>query len=411
MIELFDYQKPLANKALQILLECNLVYIAAEERTGKTPMSLWIAEKLGYSKVLILTKKKALSGWEEWRAKTRLDLRIYNYEKREIPNDSYQIAILDEAHYALSSYPKPSQTARKVQSLVYDLPIVFLSATPSAQSFSLLFHQLNMSKFSPWSDFRNFYDWHRQFGIPRLIRAAGGRQVNSYDETKEDLIKKSIEPYFLFLTRRDASFKVEPNDKLLFVDLQPETIQRLKNLEKGVLELPDRTLYNVSTLSRELRLSQMLESGVGSISDLGAGIERPFIDFGEYEKIDYILENFGDRESLVIFYEYKCEGVLLNRIFKKAKILQGTSYAEGVDLSHLDTSIVFSQNFSSSKYIQRRARLCSFKREKEIDVYYIITKRFDKIPTISQLVYDCVATKRRNFTESLYRCMKGETNE
>lgn len=406
MIELREYQKLLFERGLEILRSKGLVYIAAEERTGKTPISLKIAESYGAQNVLVLTKKKALEGWEGWRDKVKTTLHLFNYEKREIPQNSYDLAILDESHFALSGYPKPSQTAIKVQKIVYNLPIIFLSATPSAQSLSLLFHQLNMSSKSPWGEFRNFYYWHKRFGVPKLIRGAGGVFINDYSQTKEDDVKASIEPYFLYLTRKEANFKEEPNDEIVEVELGPHLTSLLNSIQKGKVFLPVIGDYTVNSISRELKLCHMVESGVCSVIDTDIDVKQPYIDLDTHPKVDYILNRWGDNDNFAIFYEYKCEGEMLKKHFKKALILQGTSYAEGVDLSHLDFSVVLSQNFSTSKYIQRRARLCGYSRDKIIKCYFLIGKRVDGKPSISQHVYNTVAIMKENFTDSLYRKFK-----
>jgi len=51
--------------AYEILSQHGLVYLAMEERTGKTLTSIILAERTTRTKVLVLTKKKALDGWKE----------------------------------------------------------------------------------------------------------------------------------------------------------------------------------------------------------------------------------------------------------------------------------------------------------------------------------------------------------
>ena len=59
----YPYQMKIANKAYEILKENAIVYLAMEERTGKTLVSLLIAEMSLAKTILILTKRKALDGW------------------------------------------------------------------------------------------------------------------------------------------------------------------------------------------------------------------------------------------------------------------------------------------------------------------------------------------------------------
>lgn len=404
MAELYDYQKQLVSKAKAILNDQNLVYIAAEERTGKTFVALQMLEELGYTNILIVTKKAAISGWESVLNEhfKRLNATIINYQSLHKLNPAINadVAIIDEAHANIGGYPKASKTAVILQSFVFGLPIVFLSATPCAQTYASLFHQLNISQYSPWDSYRNFYAWFKEYGIPKLIRGAGGRQIIKYDEIKEDLILPVFEKYFVFLTRNDSGeFEVEPKDEIIYILPKLCTNYFINVIKKEkCLELPSREKVRIETISKEMHLLHSIESGVVKIDEENDAI-YPQID----EKIAYIKERWGDTKDIAIFYEYIAEGKRLRDEFKNANILQGTTYAEGVDLSHLKCAIVLSMNFSTSKYIQRRCRLCHPKRTEPITIYYLLFKGY-----LSEAVYNCVAQKRQNFTESMYRTFSKE---
>lgn len=399
MAELYDYQKQLVNKAKHIFNEHNLVYIAAEERTGKTFVALQMLEELGYVNVLIVTKKAAISGWESVineHFKGKFSATIINYQSlHKINKSAASVAIIDEAHANVGGYPKASKTASILQRIVYGLPIVFLSATPCAQTYASLFHQLNLSSHSPWDNYKNFYAWFKDVGVPKLIRGAGGRQIVQYDEIKEECILPIFEKYFVFLTRNDSGeFSVEPKDELVYILPKLCTLEFIKQIrQKKLLNLPSGEQLKVETISKEMHLLHSIESGVVKVDETRDEI-YPQID----EKIDYIKERWGDTKDIAIFYEYIAEGKRLREEFKNANILQGTTYAEGVDLSHLKCAIVLSMNFSTSKYIQRRCRLCHPKRTEPIVIYYLLFKEH-----LSEAVYNCVAQKRQNFTESIYK--------
>jgi len=121
------------------------------------------------------------------------------------------------------------------------------------------------------------------------------------------------------------------------------------------------------------------------------------IFLSKIDKIDYILKTWGDSKDLVIFYQYQNELSLLKQTFKSATILQGTSFAEGVDLSMYETCVVYSMDFSTAKYTQRRARQCNMKRDTPIDFHLLLVKG-----AISEQVYQTVAINRVNFVDSYF---------
>lgn len=403
-VDLFSYQKELALNVVEKLNEYNLAYLAAEERVGKTFVALECIRLLNYKSVLIVSKKNALPDFESSIIKFFEGLEfkphttLINYESLHKIDKGlkFDFVVVDEAHHALSKYATPSKSARLLQSLVYELPVLFMSATPCGQSRAQLFHQLNVSKFSPFDKYKNFYEWFREFGIPKYIWRSG-RQVIVYDDIREDLMSPIFEKYFISFSRKQAGFEFAPNDKLHYIEVPKIVEQTYKALEKDdILYLPNspsKRTYTPDNITKQLKLLHQLEGGAVKLDN-----DEVVYLGGEFNfKIDYIKKTFGDVDSLVIFYEYIAEGELLRNNFQKALILQGTSFAEGIDLSHMETLVIYSQNFSSSKYTQRRARQCNKFRDKEIEVHFLLCKGF-----ISDLVYDCVANKHKNFTSSIY---------
>ena len=62
----YKHQLTLAEQGYNILCKYKILYLATEERTGKTLTSLLITEKcLTINKILIVTKKQAISGWQD----------------------------------------------------------------------------------------------------------------------------------------------------------------------------------------------------------------------------------------------------------------------------------------------------------------------------------------------------------
>lgn len=401
-MELRKHQEELLSRCIDVLREHKLCYLSAEERVGKTLPAIMAAYHLSEGgAVLILTKKKALDGWCETINSLKINPTrfcfIINYErvKNLLPSyeNSFSFVILDEAHHALSAYPKPSKTAQLVQKLIYKSPyVLFLSATPHAESYSQIFHQLNVSQHSPFDGYRDFYKWFAEFGRPQF-KWVGPRQIAMYNEINSELLLPEIKHLFVTMTREQAGFEEDPEDSLHYVE--PSEFLKSKYAEAErlrIIRLEDERVLELDTPSRLLFSLHQMEGGTIKVS------ETESLELGNTEKIDYIKKMWGDKEDTVIFYNYIAEGKLLRKSFQNTLILQGTSFAEGVDLSNYAHLVIFSQNFSASKYIQRRARQCNFNRKDPIKVHFLLMKNW-----VSDQCYDCVSSKYKNFTFKLYK--------
>lgn len=399
-MKLRRHQENLLSKCISVLQEHRLCYLSAEERVGKTLPALLAACLLGKEgPVLILTKKKALEGWLE--TLDSLDTKplcyVTNYEQAKnlisSEENPYSFVILDEAHHALSAYPKPSKTAILVQKMIYKSPyVLFLSATPHAESYSQVFHQLNVSMHSPFDGYRNFYDWFSTYGIPKF-KWLVSRQIRMYNEVNTELLLPQIKHLFVTMTREQAGFEEDPEDELHYIE--PSEFLKSKYAEAEKLRIfttEKERVLELDTPARLLFSLHQMEGGTLKVS------ETESLELGNTEKIDYIKKVWRDSSDVVIFYNYIAEGKLLRKSFQNARILQGTSFAEGVDLSSYAHLIIYSQNFSASKYIQRRARQCNFNRKDPIKVHFLLMKGW-----VSDQCYACVSSKYKNFTFKLYK--------
>ena len=384
------YQSELALEGYDILKQHMICYLAMEERTGKTLTSILMAEMCDIKTVLIVTKKKAIQGWldtlEQFPHTKKYTVTNYHQvHKFSRPN----LMILDEAHNYISGYPKQSGMHKRVQEISINIPIIYLSATPHAQGYQMLYHQFALSSWSPWRRHKNFYKWFGQYGIPDHSWF-NGRQVPVYTKTKEDIIISEIEHLFITKTRMQLGFKHEPNDKLHYISLEEPTKNIYNELMKDKMyEWGNHMLLCDSPMKLRTSL-HMLEGGVAKIED-------KYHTLNNTEKILYILETWGDTDDLVIYYHYIAEGHKLRRVFKKATILQATSYAEGIDLAHKETIVMYSQDFSTAKHTQRRARQAAQHRDRPITVHFLLVKK-----AISEQVYHTVSVNKQNFVDSVF---------
>jgi hypothetical protein len=99
-------------------------------------------------------------------------------------------------------------------------------------------------------------------------------------------------------------------------------------------------------------------------------------------------------------YHFKADKLKLEKMFKKATILQASSYAEGVDLSSFKTLVIYSQNHSTSQHTQRRARQANMHREEKIIVHYILVKG-----AASHKAYKAVSINKTNFVDTVFETL------
>ena len=400
----YDYQTELAKQAFAILKENGIVYLAMEERTGKSIIGLLVLEESKLvNQVLVITKKKALEGWQEtlnscpWLTKK---YKIVNYHSaHKVDPTLYDAIVLDEAHAYISSYPKRGKTWKDLCLICHNRPIVYMSATPYAQGIQLLFNQFALSIYSPWKSYRDFYAWYKVYakrdknGQTDAIWISG-RRIETYKKVDYDKALKNVEHLFITKTRQSLGFEQEPEDILHYLTLAESTKAAYNILLKhNVLEFEvdgtDYTLVADSKLKLRMAL-HMLEGGV-------LKVDETYICLNMREKIDYILEKWGDTDKVAIMYQYVAEGNKLKSVFKNALVLQGTSYAEGVDLSHIEHLIIYSQDFSTAKHTQRRARQANKKRVQAIQVHFLLVKK-----AVSSQVYKAVSKNKVNFIDSLF---------
>ena len=71
---------------------------------------------------------------------------------------------------------------------------------------------------------------------------------------------------------------------------------------------------------------------------------------------------------------------------------------ECIDLSKIKYLIIYSQDFSTARHTQRRARQANREREDEIKVHFLLVKN-----ALSDQVYESVSINKINFVDSVYK--------
>lgn len=150
-MKLREYQNNIAIQAGNKLMAFGCCYLSMECRTGKTLTALYAADKFNAKSVLFITKLKAIpSVKSDYIAlQPSFKLEVVNFESSHKVTGKYDLVIIDEAH-SLGAYPKPSKRTQEIRTICEGLPVLYLSGTPSPESYSQLYHQFWVCSKSPW---------------------------------------------------------------------------------------------------------------------------------------------------------------------------------------------------------------------------------------------------------------------
>jgi hypothetical protein len=223
-MELRDYQVEISKKAVNILKEKKIVYLAMAPRCGKTLTALNVCKLYGAKNVLFLTKKKAISSIQNdyYSFGFEFKITVINDEQLENINNSYDLIIHDE-HHRFGAFPKPSKRVKEYKLKYSFLPMIFLSGTPAAESYSQMFHQFWVSSYTPFNQYGSFYKWSKTF-VNVKPKHLGHGVVNDYSDAKKDLIDLVIDPYILKYTQKESGFESKVNEHVIYI---PELCQNL----------------------------------------------------------------------------------------------------------------------------------------------------------------------------------------
>lgn len=377
MIQLRDYQERISTSAATLLREKKICYLSMECRTGKSLTALAAADKLGVKSVLFITKIKAKKSVEDdYRAlNPNYELEVINYESVHKCVGKYDLVVCDEAH-SLGAYPKPSQRAKAVKKVAKGKPVLYLSGTPSPESYSQLYHQFWICDYSPFAAYTTFYKWANDFVLKRQ-RMVNGYMINDYSTADKHKIDELTATIFVSFSQEDAGFSTNIVEHTLTVPMKQETAIYFRQLQKDrVISLNGRTVLG-DTPAKLLSKLHQLSSGT-VIAEDGTHLIL------DTSKAEYIRRMFAGKK-VAIFYTYQSEFELLKNAFPnwtespeefqastdKVFISQVRKAREGVRLDSADALIFFSFEFSYLSYEQGRNRLVSKERKDAAEVYFL----------------------------------------
>lgn len=400
MKTLRQYQTDLSINAVKILNELKLVYLACEVRTGKTATSLETAKLYGATNVLFLTKKKAiksiLTDYKDFGY--TFNITVINNESLHTINGNYDLIISDE-HHRIATYPKPNKIAKLIKQRYANVPMIFLSGTPTPESYSQIFHQYWISNYSPFKH-ANFYRWAKDFVTVKQVHL-GYATVNDYSNANKQLIDTILKKYTLTFTQKEAGFTSEVNEKIIYIDASEYTHSLAKRLTKEKIINGKNEIIIADTGAKLLTKLHQIWSGTVKFESGNTMVL-------DYSKANYIFENFKNKTA--IFYKFQAELDALKEVFKntlttdltefdnsdKHIALQIVSGREGISLKNAKQLVYYNIDFSAVSYWQSRDRLTTMDRLTN-DVYYIFAKN-----GIESKIYKSVLNKK-NYTLSVFK--------
>lgn len=397
MIELRSYQKRIVKEGLGIISQHGLLYLAMEVRTGKTLTALSICDKLCASNVLFITKLKVIPGIEKDHKDLGCDFKLtcLNYESlHKLEGTNFDVIICDEAH-TLGAFPKPSKRAKQVKDLVHKSrsKVIFLSGTPTPESYSQVYHQLYVHPNNPFRSYANFYRWANEF-VKVKIKYIGAMKVNDYSQALELNIKNAINHLMIMHTQEESGFESKITEHVYLIPMRDITYSLCNKLKKDlVIEGKDDIILADTGAKLMNKLHQMYSGTI--ILESG---KRKVLD---HTKATFIARMFEDKK-IGIFYKFKAEWDMLKEVYgdgltdnldefnatDKSIALQIVSGREGISLRNADVLVYLNIDFSAVSYWQSRDRMTTIDR-KFNNVYWIFSKG-----GIEEKIYEAVQQKK-----------------
>lgn len=406
-MELRPYQKSIAKKAADIIDRLHIVYLALEPRVGKTLTALTICELRKAARVLFVTKKKAINDIVDQAARMGYDFELFvtNYEQLHNVNYGWDIVVIDEAH-SIGAFPIPSLRAKELRRICKATPIVYLSGTPSPESYSQLYHQFWVSSFSPWKEYPTFYKWAIDH-VNIKTQWIGGKPYKDYKEARIDEINKTINKYMISFTQEQAGFESFVDEVILNVRMEQTTYNLAKLLRKNrIVRGKDEKVIIADTGAKMMQKLHQIYSGTCICEEP----EREAIVF-DYTKAQFIRHYFKGKR-IAIFYKFAAEFHALNWTFggkmtmdvdhfqngqSDVVALQILSGREGINLDSADCLVFYNIDFSATSYFQARARLQTKNRKTNSKIYWIFSE-----DGIEKKIYDRVKNKE-DYTINHYK--------
>ena len=406
MKKLRDYQVRIANQAVEKLNNLGVVYLNMQVRTGKTATSMEVAKLYGARNVLFLTKKKAISSieqdYKDFAYDGNFKVTVINDESmHKLEDNNYDLIIHDE-HHRFGAFPKPGIHTKMYKQMFAFKPMIFLSGTPSPESYSQIYHQFWVSAYSPFKHYVNFYRWADDY-VNKYQRNINGILINEYDKGIEQKIMSAVSEYMITFQQKQAGFSTEIEEEILHIAMSDTTKNIIKKLERDlVVEGKDEVILADTPVKLMQKIHQLCSGTVKFESGNSMVIDTT--------KAEFIKSQFATLK-IGVFYKFKEELNALKQVFGdelttelndfdngdfKVIALQIVSGREGISLKNADYVVFYNIDFSATSYWQARDRMTTMSR-KFNKVYWIFSEG-----GIEDKIYETVKSKKK-FTVNIFK--------
>lgn len=399
-ITLRPYQQAIVEKTCKLLRDApRFAYLSMEVRTGKTLTALSALDCVGgVTTVLFVTKKKAIGGIQKDYKALAPSYRceFINYESlHKVDIDKIDAVVFDEAH-GMGAFPKPSNRAKEARDLVFkhNPYVIFLSGTPSPESYSQLYHQMwVLGGRSPFSE-SAFYKWAHSY-VKIWERMINGFRVHDYSNGIQEKIMAEVKPYMISYTQNEAGFTSKVNEYVLKVRMSDTTYRIADKLKRDLLfEGKDDVILADTPVKLMQKLHQIYSGTV--ILESGKSIVL------DKTKAEFIKERFAGKR-IAVFYKFQEELKCLLSVFQEDMTtdlgkfhagecnnfaIQIVTGREGISLKEADFLVYYNIDFSATSYWQSRDRLTTMDRL-ENNVYWIFAE-----DGIEEKIYKVVQQKK-----------------
>jgi len=409
-ITLRPYQQDIVEKTRVLLMgPKRFAYLSMEVRTGKTLTALSALDHIvDVNEMVFVTKKKAIAGIQkDYKALApKYKCTFINYESlHKLDVNKIDAIVFDEAH-GMGAFPKPSNRAKEARALVlkHNPYVIFLSGTPSPESYSQMYHQMwVLGSRSPFTE-PTFYKWAHTY-VKVWERMINGFRVHDYSNAYQDKVMDAIKPYMISYTQSEAGFTSKVNEHVLKVTMSDTTYKIADKLKRDLVFegkedviLADTPVKLMQKLHQIYSGTVILESGKAIILDK--------------TKAEFIREKFAGKR-IAVFYKFQAELECLLSVFQEDMTtdlgkfhagecnnfaIQIVTGREGISLMQADYLVYYNIDFSATSYWQSRDRLTTMDRL-ENNVYWVFAEG-----GIEEKIYKVVQGKK-NFTISHFKKM------
>jgi hypothetical protein len=362
--------------------------------------------KFEAERVLFITKIKAFSSiLDDYKNfGYHYHLEVINKESiHKIDRNDFDVIIYDEAHQ-YGAFPKAGTNQKDLRARFGNIPCILMSGTMSPESYSQIYHQLQLSNVTPFRAYTSFYKWALDF-VSVKVKNLGYAKVNDYSDANINRIKKFTDPITITYTQEEAGFTTNVKEIILNVRMKDVTYEIIRRLRKDLVVTGKSGSIVADTGAKLLQKEHQLTSGTIKFEDNTFKV----ID---YSKAEFILDRFKEYK-IAIFYKYVAQlhslkQVIGNRLTTDLEefnntdkwiALQFQSGREGINLSKADFLVMAEIDFSAVTYWQAKDRMSTKDRLENI-CYWIFAEG-----GIEHKIYKTVMAKK-NFTTIHYKKVK-----